>query len=110
MEYAIVSDGRARWRAAVPHTRAERARGLLGRNRLATDEALMLRGTRSIHTFGMRFTISAAWLDARGRVIAVRRVPPGRLPWPRVRAAAVLEFAEGCAPEEGAVLRIDGPV
>lgn len=80
--------------------------GLLGRTSLPPDEALLLPGSRSIHTFGMRFAISVAWLDADARVLAVRRVPPGRLALPRRRARDVLECAEGAGPEIGERLRV----
>jgi uncharacterized membrane protein (UPF0127 family) len=81
-------------------------RGLLGRASLRSDEALLLPGSGSIHTFGMRFAISVAWLDAEARVIAVRRVPPGRVALPRRRAREVLECAEGAGPEIGERLSI----
>jgi hypothetical protein len=81
-------------------------RGLLGRASLASDEALLFSGSPSIHTLGMRFAISVAWLDADGRVIEVRRLPPGRLALGRRRARNVLECAEGAGPEIGERLRI----
>jgi uncharacterized protein len=81
-------------------------RGLLGRASIAPDEALLLSGAHSIHTFGMRFAISVAWLDADGRVIEVRRFPPGRLVLGRRRSRDVLECAEGAGPEIGERLRI----
>ena len=81
--------------------------GLLGRASLAADEALLLRGSPSIHTLGMRFAISVAWLDADARVIEVRRLSPGRLALPRHRAQDVLECAEGAGPEMGERLTIE---
>jgi uncharacterized membrane protein (UPF0127 family) len=81
-------------------------RGLLGRASLASGEALLLSGSPSIHTFGMRFAIAVAWLDADGRVIEVRRLAPGRLVLGRRRSRDVLECAEGAAPEIGERLTI----
>ena len=81
-------------------------RGLLGRASLPSDEALLLPGSPSIHTLGMRFAISVAWLDADARVIEVRRLRPGRLALPRCRARDVLECAEGAGPEIGERLTI----
>jgi uncharacterized protein len=81
-------------------------RGLLGRTSLASDEALLLSGSPSIHTFGMRFAISVAWLDDDGRVIEVRRLPPGRIVLGRRRARDVLECADGWGPEIGERLRV----
>ena len=81
-------------------------RGLLGQASLPTDEALLLPGSPSIHTFGMRFAISVAWLDGDAHVIEVRRLPPGRLALPPCRARDVLECAEGAGPEIGERLTI----
>jgi hypothetical protein len=73
-------------------------RGLLGRDRIASDGGLWLRPCRSIHTFGMRFTIDAVMLDGRDGVVAVRTLTPGRLLWPRPRARSVVEVAAGRGP------------
>lgn len=48
-----------------------------------------------MHTFGMRFTILVAFLDADLCVVAVKRMPPGRIALPRLRARHVLECADG---------------
>lgn len=106
MHRAVVAGRRRSWRTAVPDTRMERMRGLLGRASLPPDEALLLPGSRSIHTFGMRLAISVAWLDADARVIEVRRLPPSRLALPRRRGRDVLECAEGAGPEVGERLTI----
>jgi uncharacterized protein len=79
-----------RLQALVPETRRERARGLLGRASLATDEALLLEHARSIHTFGMRFTITAALIDD-GLVQRVLSIPPNRLLLPRSGVRHILE-------------------
>jgi uncharacterized protein len=77
----------------VAETRRERVRGLLGRDRLGPVQALLLERTRSVHTIGMRFALTVAFLDRRFRVLEVRRVPPGRVLLPRLRARHVLECA-----------------
>jgi uncharacterized membrane protein (UPF0127 family) len=57
-----------------------RLRGLAGLERLPMDVALHLPGTRSVHTFGMRFALDLLWLDGSGEVVRVdRNVPPRRL-------------------------------
>jgi uncharacterized membrane protein (UPF0127 family) len=67
-----------------------RLRGLALR-REPPGYALLLLGTRSVHTFGMRFALDLVWLDAAGAVLRVdRAVPPRRVRLCR-RAAAVLE-------------------
>ncbi|HEX5147148.1 MAG TPA: DUF192 domain-containing protein [Conexibacter sp.] len=66
--------------------------GLAGLRALPSGAGLLLPGTRSIHTCGMRFALDLLWLDRRGRVVRVDR---GVRPW-RVRgcrgARAVLEL------------------
>lgn len=71
-------------------------RGLLGRDGLDPGEALLLQGTRSVHTFGMRFPIAVALLDRDGVVVLhVVRMRPRRVLLPRSRVRHVLELAEG---------------
>jgi uncharacterized protein len=110
----LVDGAGRRWLTDVATGRAERARGLLGRRSIAPTAALLLPGVTSVHTFGMRFTISAAWLSADGRVVAVRRLSPWRLALPRRGARYLLECAVGAAPRVGDRLsglpeRVSGP-
>ncbi|HEY2965965.1 MAG TPA: DUF192 domain-containing protein [Actinomycetota bacterium] len=93
-------------RALVPETRGERMRGLRGHPTLPADAALLLDGTRSIHTFGMRFAIVAALLDRDLVVRRARSIPPGRLLLPRPGIRHVLECAEGINVLPGDRLRI----
>jgi len=67
------------WRVLIPETRRERMRGLRGHPPPCPREAMLLRRCRSIHTLGMRQTISVAFLDRTMRVIEVRRCRPGRI-------------------------------
>jgi uncharacterized membrane protein (UPF0127 family) len=66
--------------------------GLAGLRTLPPATGLLLPGTRSIHTCGMRFALDLVWLDGEGRVVRVDR---GVRPW-RVRscrgARAVVEL------------------
>ena len=89
----------------VAQTRSERMRGLLRRERLPPGGALLIEGTSSVHTFGMRFPIEVAFLDGRLRVVALRRMPPGRLTLPRRGVAAVLECPAGTGLRVGDLLR-----
>jgi uncharacterized membrane protein (UPF0127 family) len=93
-------------RALVPETRPERMLGFLGRSSLDPDVALLLEGTRSVHTFAMRLPISAAMLDQDLVVRSVRRMPPNRLLLPRPGVRHVLECAEGVDLRVGDQLRI----
>ncbi|GAA1513883.1 hypothetical protein GCM10009730_18800 [Streptomyces albidochromogenes] len=77
----------------IAASRRARTRGLLGRDGIAG--AMLLTPASSVHTFGMRFTLDVAYLDRDFRVVAVRRMPPGRLGLPRLRARHVLEAEAG---------------
>ncbi|GMR08480.1 MAG: hypothetical protein BMS9Abin26_1485 [Gammaproteobacteria bacterium] len=50
-------------------TSLERMRGLLGRPKLADDEALLISPCSSIHTIGMGYPLDIAYLDNTGRVL-----------------------------------------
>jgi uncharacterized protein len=56
---------------------------LLGLAFLSSERAgagLLIRGCRSVHTFGMRFDLDVLFLDSEGRVLEVRRsVRAGRI-------------------------------
>jgi uncharacterized membrane protein (UPF0127 family) len=87
--------------AVVAGDSAARRRGLLGRQRLPQNEALVIAPTQGIHTFGMSFPIDVAFVDRDGRVLRVApAVPPRRirLSW---RAFAAIELAAGRCAEIG---------
>lgn len=80
-----------------------RLRGLLGRNRLAPGEGLLLTRTASVHTLLMRFAIDVLFLDSDLVVVGVvANVAPMRVTSCR-RARAVLELAAGAAGGRGVV-------
>lgn len=85
-------------RSAIADRAPARLRGLLGKDRLAPGDGLLIRPAASIHTFFMRFAIDAVFLDGEGRVL---RVAADLAPWraaSRRGARAVLELAAGeCA-------------
>jgi uncharacterized membrane protein (UPF0127 family) len=61
-------------------TSAQRKRGLLGREALASDEGIYLVPCKGIHTFGMKFAIDVAFLAGDGRVVAVHHsLKPNRI-------------------------------
>lgn len=70
-----------------------RRRGLLGRDGI--EGALLLTPASSVHTFGMRFAIDVAYLDANGRVRTVRTMRPNRVGLPRPWVRSVLEAEAG---------------
>ncbi len=71
--------------------------GLAGMGRPSSRLALLLSGTRAVHTLGMRFALDLVWLDRSERVLRVDAgVTPGRFRGCR-QAAAVLELVAGSA-------------
>lgn len=80
-------------------TRQQRNTGLLGTDDLAGS--LWITRCNWVHTIGMRYSIDVVYLSRRGRVVAVRTMPPGRIGLPRLRATAVLELPAGLAQRQG---------
>jgi uncharacterized protein len=69
-----------------------RLRGLAGLRDLPGDAGLLLPGTASIHTFGMRFALDLVWIDTAGHVMRIDcTVRPCRLRGCR-GARAVIEL------------------
>ncbi|MCJ7437956.1 MAG: DUF192 domain-containing protein [Acidimicrobiia bacterium] len=79
--------------AEVAATRAERRRGLLGRDQV--EGALVLRPCRQVHTFRMRMPIDVVWCADDGRVLRIATMAPGRVSRPVLRARFVIEAAAG---------------
>lgn len=83
---------REMWKA---NTGWERMRGLLGRPPLTADQGLLIDPCRMVHTFGMRYPIDLAFLDASGRVRkTIVALSPGRIAG-SFFATATMEFAAG---------------
>jgi uncharacterized membrane protein (UPF0127 family) len=76
----------------VATTLPSRLLGLALLSRRRAGPGLLIPRCSSVHTFGMTFALDLLFLDAKGRVIELRRgVPPGRV----IRcpgAVAVLEL------------------
>jgi len=90
----ILRDDEVLAAAEVANSFADRSKGLLGRN--GFEGALVLPGTRGVHTLGMRFPIDVAFLDKEMRVVDLCRMAPWRVGRPRLRSRYVVE-AEGGA-------------
>ncbi len=77
--------------------RRQRNKGLLGRDAMPADTALVLAPCSAIHTFFMRFSIDLLFVTRTGRVLSVRRaLPPWRVAV-RPGAFAVIELAAGAS-------------
>lgn len=89
-------------RTRIANTTVSRMVGLLSSRGLAEGEGLWIEPCNSIHTWFMRFTIDALFLDREGRVLkAISRMKPWRLTWITRRAVGVLELPEGCIEKTG---------
>lgn len=93
----IVQDCDSSVRVSITESARERMRGLLGRDSLAGNEALLLRDCRSVHTFGMRFPIDIVFLDRHNRVVAIRHAVRRCRVHLSLRAMHTLEMAAGMA-------------
>jgi len=89
----LLRDGEVLASLEVAATRADRRRGLLGRDGI--EGALLLRPARSVHTIGMRFPLDVAWCDRDLVVLRTARLGRHRLTRPVIRAHAVLEAEAG---------------
>lgn len=89
----LVCDAHVLASAQVASTRAERRRGLLGRDDF--EGALVIRPCRAVHTIGMRFPIDIAYLDADGVVMKTLQMRRHRLGLPMPRARFVIEAKAG---------------
>jgi uncharacterized membrane protein (UPF0127 family) len=77
----------------VARSRAERRRGLLGRDRL--EGAVLIERCRWVHTLRMRFALDVAYLDNDGNVIKTVRMARWRIGMPVPGARSVVEAEAG---------------
>ncbi len=74
---------------------AARRDGLSGLPMLPEDCGLWLAPCRSIHTFGMSFSLDLVWLDGRGLVLEITRDVAPRRQRAKWTARSVIEVASG---------------
>jgi len=73
-----------------------RMRGLLGRSCFAAGQGLLIQPCKGIHTFFMRFSIDAVFLDRDNRVVAFfQSLVPNRMTPVYRKAHSVLELPAG---------------
>jgi uncharacterized membrane protein (UPF0127 family) len=89
-------------RAAVAETPASRRRGLMGTESLSDGQGLVIIPCRHVHTFGMKYAIDIAFVDASWTVRrVVHNLKPGRLSPLVLKGRAVLELPAGKVEETG---------
>ena len=89
----LVSEARVLASAEVATTGSQRRRGLRGREHV--EGAFVIPRCQWVHTFGMRFPIDVAYVDADGVVIKAVRMRRWRLGAPVKDGAWLIEAAEG---------------
>lgn len=89
----LVHEGRVLASLEIADSRADRRKGLLGRDGI--DGALLLRPAKSVHTVKMKFAIDVAHLDDDLTVLAVTTMAPGRVGKWSPRAKSVVEAEAG---------------
>lgn len=95
-ERPLVTSGRA------ARSWASRLRGLIGTTGLAAGEGLLIEPCSGIHSFGMRYSFDALFLDREGRVVhLMRRMSPNRVSRYVPSAQAVLELPAGAIDASG---------
>lgn len=73
-----------------------RIRGLLGSSSLPVGQGLLIKPCKGIHTFFMKFSIDAVFLDRDNRVMALYlSLPPNRMTRIYLKAVSVLELPAG---------------
>ncbi len=81
---------------SVTENAKERTVGLLPRHSLGENEGLWIDSCNSIHTFFMKFPIDVAFIDSKGKVVAMyENLRPWRLTFIHFSAKSVLETAAG---------------
>lgn len=92
----LTRSGKQLLKIRFANTFLTRLRGLLGRCPLGPDEALVIKPCRSIHTYGMKYTIDVAFLNSVGEVLVLATVKPSSTAFCNY-SVAVVEMAEGTA-------------
>jgi len=79
-----------------------RFKGLLGKNTLNTGEALLIKPCNSIHSFGMRFSFDAIFVDKNNQVKhIIKNMKPCRISPIVLSACLTLELPSGTAEKTG---------
>ena len=99
----VIRIGKSLYTLEVADTFMSRFWGLMGRKNLPSGRALLIKPCNSIHTFFMRFRMTAVFVDKNMRVV---KVVPNMAPWRMTfapKAYCVFELAgdEGEETKEG---------
>lgn len=76
----------------------QRGRGLLGRQKLEVNQAMLIKRTNNIHTFFMKFAIDCIFVNNKMEIVKIiNSVPPFRIVGPYWKAQSVVEAPAGFA-------------
>lgn len=80
----------------VPRTFLQKSKGLLFYTQIPDDFAMIFKGVRLIHTFGMKIPIDVMYLDKNNRVLFAGTIKPNRLgPYFFWKTKMIVEAKEG---------------
>lgn len=83
-------------RVDIAESFVARSKGLLGRTNLPTGDALWIKRCNSIHTFFMKFSIDAIFVDDKMRVVSMHEnLRPWRITKLYFKASSVFELPAG---------------
>jgi uncharacterized protein len=89
----LLRDGEVLAALEVADSYGARLKGLLGRDGI--DGALLIKGSKAVHTLGMRFPIDVAFCDDSLTVLTTLCMPRHRIGAPRLKARCVIEAEAG---------------
>jgi len=89
----IVHDTHVVASANIATTRHDRRRGMKAFPDASVP--LVIDHCHWVHSFGMRFPLDVAYLDATDTIVAIRHLEPNRLGLPVLRASRVIEASPG---------------
>lgn len=89
----LVHDGRVLASLERAESLRDRAVGLLGRKEL--EGALLIDGTKGVHSLGMKFPIDVAFCDEEMRIIRIVTLPQHRVTKFERTASCVIETEAG---------------
>ena len=88
-------------RCVVADSVHSRLVGLLGHDKLAADEGLLLDPCNQVHSLFMRCAIDVVFLDRANRVVKTRALPPWRMTSIIWKSRKVLELPFGAIERSG---------
>ena len=81
---------------SIANTFGVRAKGLIGKESMASDQALLFPKCNWIHTFFMKMPIDVIYVDKKMKVKKIQKdLKPWRWPAPVFTAHSVIELAAG---------------